>query len=172
MRPHRAGSGVHQHPHQRALVLIGALKLVKAAFFIALAFGLLRMLHHDVYLYALHVVEALRFDPDRLVINKLLQEVSIVNDHRLRELSAFTFGYAALDVIEGTGLILEKRWAEYVTLVITAAFLPIEMVKFAHHPNIWTFLLTFVNLIVVLYLAWVVRPRRHSSEKSSVRTVR
>ena len=40
----------------RWLEFIGFLKLVKGTFFVALGFGLLRMLHHDIYILALQVV--------------------------------------------------------------------------------------------------------------------
>lgn len=149
--------------HKRWLVTIGALKLIKGAFFVAVGFGLLKMLHHDVYMVALRVVEALRFDPDRLAIAKFLEETSLVNDHRLKQLSALTFAYAALDFIEGTGLVLRKRWAEYFTLILTTAFLPLEAIHLIHHPSRWTLLVALLNVAVVAYLAWLVPAQRHAS---------
>lgn len=154
--PDRDATG--RSSHHRWLELIGALKLVKGAFFVALGFALLRMLHRDVYMFALQVVEQLHLDPDRLLIAKLLDKVSLVNDHRLKQLSALVFLYAALDFIEGTGLALRKRWAEYFTLVLTTALLPLEIVKLIHHPNHWTALILVANVAIVIYLAWLVRP--------------
>lgn len=154
------------HKHQRGLVFIGVLKLLKGTLFVALGFGLLRMLHHDLYMIALRVVEALRLDPDRQAISKLLENATLLNDHRLKQLSAVVFVYALLDFIEGTGLVLEKKWAEYFTLIVTTAFLPLEAIKLIHHPHHWTFLLTLINVVVVIYLAWLVRPIRHAAGKS------
>lgn len=145
----------------RWLEFIGLLKLLKGTFFVALGFGLLRMLHHDIYILALQVVEILHLDPDRLFIAGLLQKISLVNDHRLKQLSMLIFFYASLDFIEGTGLIYEKRWAEYFTLVLTVALLPIEAVKLIQHPNHWTVLILAGNLIIAVYLAWLVLPRRY-----------
>ena len=39
------------------------------------------------------------------------------------------FIYAVLDLTEGIGLYLEKTWAEYLTLIITASFLPWEILE-------------------------------------------
>jgi uncharacterized membrane protein (DUF2068 family) len=153
------------HKHQRGLVLIGALKLLKGALFVAVGFGLLRMLHHDLYILALRAVEVLRLDPDRRAISKLLEKVTLLNDHKLKQLSAVVFVYASLDFIEGTGLVLEKRWAEYFTLILTTAFLPLEAIKLVRHPNPWIFLLALVNVVVVVYLAWLVRPMHHAAAK-------
>jgi uncharacterized membrane protein (DUF2068 family) len=35
--------------------------------------------------------------------------------------------YATVELVEGVGLWLQRRWAEYLTVVATAAFLPIEV---------------------------------------------
>lgn len=155
--------------HARWLVVIGGLKLLKGAFFVALGFGLLKMLHHDIYMAALRVVEALRFDPDRLAIAKLLEKTSLVTDRRLKELSALTFSDAALDFIEGGGLVLRKRWAEYVTLVVTAAFLPLEAIHLIHHLNRWTLVVTLLNVAVVAYLAWLLPAQRKDHPKAADR---
>ncbi len=139
------------------------LKLLKGAFFVALGFALLRMLHRDLYMFALQIVEALHLDPDRIAIAKLLEKASLINVHRLKQLSALVFIYAALDFIEGTGLVLEKRWAEYFTLILTVALLPLEIVKLIYHPNHWTLFILLANIVIALYLAWLVLPRRPSA---------
>jgi uncharacterized membrane protein (DUF2068 family) len=153
---HTAGE-IERH---RWLELIGVLKLLKGAFFVALGFGLLRMLHRDVYLFALQAVEALHLDPDRLLIANLLEKMSLVTDHRLKQLGALVFLYAGLDFVEGVGLILEKRWAEYFTLVLTVALLPFESIKLIHHPNHWTLLILLINVVIAIYLAWLVLPSK------------
>lgn len=147
----------------RWLELIGLLKLLKGAFFVALGFGLLQMLHRDLYLFALQAVEALHLDPDRLLIANLLDKVSLVTDHRLKQLSGLVFLYASLDFVEGVGLVLEKRWAEYFTLILTIALLPFEIFKLIHHPNHWTVSVLIVNILIVIYLVWLVRPMQRLS---------
>lgn len=154
--------------HHRWLEVIGALKLLQGAFFVALGFGLLRMLHHDVYMFALQVVEALHLDPDRIAIAWLLNKVALLNIHRLKQLTALVFLYAALDFIEGTGLVLEKRWAEYFTLVLTVALLPLEALKLIYHPNRWTLLVLLANILIAIYLAWLVLPRQRPAESSEI----
>jgi uncharacterized membrane protein (DUF2068 family) len=154
--------------HHRWLEFIGVLKLVKGAFFVALGFGLLRMIHHDLYLFALQAVEALHLDPDREAIAALLNKITLLSDHRLKQLSAVVFIYAGLDFIEGTGLVLEERWAEYFTLILTVALLPLEAIKLIHHPNHWTLLILLANILIAIYLAWLVLPKRHSNGKAPI----
>ena len=162
MTPTRAPAIRGKAARHRGLELIGGLKLLQGVFFVGLGFALLRMLHHDLYMMALSVVDVLHLDPDRRVIASLLDKVDLITDHRLKQFSALVFVYAALDFVEGVGLVLEKRWAEYLTLVLTVALLPFEIVKLIHHANRWTLLLLVVNLVIAVYLAWLVRPsRRH-----------
>ena len=152
----------------RGLILIGALKLLQGTLFVALGFGLLKLLHRDLYPMAMQLVEALRFDPGNTFINTMLDNLSLVDDHRLRQLSILTFAYAGLDFLEGTGLVLEKRWAEYVTLALTASFLPIEILKTIHHFTWWKLLLIGVNATIVMYLVWLLQ-RQEISKMGSGR---
>jgi uncharacterized membrane protein (DUF2068 family) len=154
----------------RILVLIGILKLCKGVLFVALGFGLLRLLHHDLYSMAMHLIEVLRFDPGNAFITTLLSNISWVTDARLRQLSLFTFAYAALDFIEGLGLTLEKTWAEYTTLIVTAAFLPLEIVKTLHHPTWWKLLLILANAALVGYLITLLTPPQAGQPRKPARS--
>jgi uncharacterized membrane protein (DUF2068 family) len=153
-----AGNAAAKIGSHRWLELIGVLKLLKGAFFVGLGFALLQMLHHDLYMLSLWMVETLHLDPDRLLIADLLNKISLITNHRLKQLAALVFIYASLDFIEGIGLILEKRWAEYFTLGLTIALLPLEIIKLIQHPNHWTVLVLLVNIAIAIYLGWLVRP--------------
>ena len=106
----------HSHPNRnRWLIAIGALKLLKAVLFVSMGFGVINLLHKDVADVLLRATIALRFDPENRIVNLLLEKSALLNPHRLKEISFAIFLYAALDIIEGTGLVLEKVWAEYFT---------------------------------------------------------
>ena len=83
----------------------------------------------------------------------------MVNPHRLRELSVAIFCYAGLDIIEGTGLALEKTWAEYLTLILTACFLPWEIFEIIRHITWLKVVLLLLNVAVVIYLIFHVQGR-------------
>jgi uncharacterized membrane protein (DUF2068 family) len=71
-----------------------------------------------------------------------------------------TFFYAGLFAIEGTGLLLGKRWAEYFTIVTTSAFLPLEIYEMVKHFTVAKVVVTVVNALIVVYLAVRVRSER------------
>ncbi len=54
---------------------------------------------------------------------------------------------------------LEKTWAEYFTLILTASFLPWEFYEILRHPTWVKVVLTLVNVLVVAYLVFYVQGR-------------
>jgi uncharacterized membrane protein (DUF2068 family) len=157
-----------QHPgRNRWLIAIGVLKLLKAALFISMGFGVIRLLHKDVADLLLHVTTALGIDPENRVVNVLLDRVASLDPRRLREISFALFLYAGLDVVEGTGLILGKTWAEYFTLILTTSFLPWEFYEIVRHVTVLKVVLTLLNLFVVVYLAIVLKDRVREREERS-----
>jgi uncharacterized membrane protein (DUF2068 family) len=37
--------------------------------------------------------------------------------------------------------------------------LPLEAIKLIYHPNHWTLLILLANILIAMYLAWLVLPR-------------
>ncbi len=145
--------------HNRWLIAIGVLKLLKGVLFVSMGFGIIRLLHKDIGDLLLRATVAFRFDPENRFVNLLLEKAELLSPRRLKEISLGIFLYAVLDFIEGSGLVLEKVWAEYFTLILTASFLPWELYKILLRPSWLKAALTLLNLLVVLYLGFVVQRR-------------
>lgn len=151
-------AGHHGAHSDRWLVLIGALKVLKGLGFVFLGVGALRLLHRDLVAFLNHwVVVVLHFDPERHFVNLILTKAADVSPHQIRMLSDALFLYAVLDLIEGTGLVLEKVWAEYVTLIVSIAFLPVEFYELIRHMTLFKIGLVLANVVIVLYLLWLVQ---------------
>jgi uncharacterized membrane protein (DUF2068 family) len=138
--------------HGRGLRLIAAFKLLKGFALLAVGIGTLNMLHKDVAATIEHWVNIFRVDPHNHYINLLLEKLSIVDDRRLRELSIGTFVYSAIFFTEGIGLSLRKRWAEYLTIIITSSLLPLEIYEIAKHVSAGRIFALLINLAIVAYL--------------------
>lgn len=142
-----------------ALVLIGIFKLLKALLLIAVGIGAIKFLHKDVAGTVLHWVQVLRVDPDNRLIHSLLVRIFRVTPKQLKELSVGTFFYAGLFAVEGVGLLMRKRWAEYLTIVTTGALVPFEIYELSLRLSVTRLVVTAVNVVIVLYLAERVRSR-------------
>jgi uncharacterized membrane protein (DUF2068 family) len=159
--------------HNRWLILIAAFKLAQALLFIAVGVGALRLLHKDVGDMLTRFVEHLRFNPESRLVNFILEKSELIDDKILRRIGAVVFIYAALDLVEGTGLYLEKTWAEYLTFIITASFLPWEIFEVFRRLTWVRGGLLVVNTLVFIYLLKIViergRHRRNAAGAASYR---
>jgi uncharacterized membrane protein (DUF2068 family) len=140
------------------LLLIGLFKLLKGIALLAIGIGALRFLHRDLAHSIEHWVYILRVDPDNRHVHALLSRAFRVTPHQLKALSAGTFIYAALFLTEGTGLVMRRRWAEYLTIITTGGLVPLEIYEIAKHVTPVKIAVLIVNIAIVVYL--VVRVRR------------
>jgi uncharacterized membrane protein (DUF2068 family) len=143
--------------HGRGLRVIAAFKLLKALALIAVGVGALRLLHKDVAAIAEHWINVFQVDPRNHYIDLLLSKLSILDDHRLKELSVGTFIYAGIFLVEGLGLAFRKRWAEYLTILTTASFLPLEVYELVRRMSVSRSLVLVVNITIVVYLVYELR---------------
>jgi len=146
--------------HNRWLELIAAYKLLQAALLVSVGVGALRLLHKDVADLLSNLADKLQWDSEGRLVHFLLEKASLLDDHMLRRISAFMFCYAAIGLLEGIGLLYEKVWAEYLTALITASFLPFEMMEIAHRVTWFRIGLLVVNLAVLAYLVGHLLRRR------------
>jgi len=143
------------------ILLIGVQKLFEAALLIAVALGLGHLLKHGVEETLVEWVRAVRVDPDNRYVQKLVTTATGMSRGRMEALRLGTMLYGGLFAVEGMGLLLRKRWAEYLTVISTAGFLPVEAWEI-HHRFTWAKVVVLVvNVVVVGYLIWrLVRDER------------
>jgi uncharacterized membrane protein (DUF2068 family) len=139
------------------LTAIGLFKLFKALLLVAIGFGAIHFLHHDAQAALLHWAQVLHVDPEGRFVHKLLVKVFNVTPKQLKELSVGIFFYAGLFATEGIGLLLRKRWAEYVTIVTTSGLIPLEAYEIGRHFTVTRLVVTVVNILIVIYLVRRVR---------------
>jgi uncharacterized membrane protein (DUF2068 family) len=77
-------------------------------------------------------------------------------DH-VRNLALLALAYGVVEGIEAVGLWLEKRWAEYLTVVVTASLLPLEILELTRRITVLRVVGFVINVAVVIYLLWAKR---------------
>jgi len=60
--------------------------------------------------------------------------------------------YAVVEIVEAVGLWMSKRWAEYLTVVATAAFLPLEVYELTEHVSALKICTLVLNIVAVLWI--------------------
>jgi uncharacterized membrane protein (DUF2068 family) len=108
------------------------------------------------------------FERERPVLHSLFEQLGINIDHSklvglitraltlspatLRWLAVGLVVYAVIELIEGTGLWLAKRWGEYFAMVATSLGLPYEIYELILKVTVFKLALFGVNLLLVVYL--------------------
>ncbi len=154
--------------HNKGLVLIAVYKLLQALFFIALGVGAMHLVHKDVADVLGQIASDLRFNPEGRIVNFLLDRASLLNDPMLRRIGFAAFCYAGVGIFEGIGLYLEKAWGEYLTLFITASFLPFEIHEIMRRCTTPRVALLVVNVLVLVYLLKMIVERERSHRNPAV----
>ena len=70
----------------------------------------------------------------------------------LHELGAALLVYGAVEGIEAVGLWYQRRWAEYLTFLVTASLLPLEVYEISSRATALKVVAFVVNLAIVIYL--------------------
>ncbi len=141
-------------PQPFGLMLIGGFKFVSGLLLVALGIGLFRDAHADLEKQAEHLVAALKLDPDSHFIHLAIEKISGISPRKLRAIGVGTFLYALLYLAEGGGLLLRKPWAEYLTVVATGLFIPLEIYEVFQKTNAVRIGLLVLNLAIVAYVAY------------------
>src|SRR3984885_169982 len=141
----------------RLLRLIAVFKFLKAAMLIALGVGAFRLLHKDVGDVVEHWAEALRIDPANRFVDAVLAKASNLHPLQIKKLGLGSFLYATLFLAEGTGLWLQKRWGEWLTVIITRSLVPIELYEIPRHSTYMNLEVIALNIGIVIYLIHHIR---------------
>jgi len=70
----------------------------------------------------------------------------------LHLLGGVLLAYGAVEAIEAVGLWYQRRWAEYLTFLVTASLLPLEVYEILNRPTFFKALALVINALVVAYL--------------------
>ena len=156
----RHGARGHR-PHSREGVLktIAVFKVVKAFLLIAVSLGSLKLLDPTMADTADRWASALAWRLGPRAASAVQEKLSSLQPSQLKLVGILAFLYAVLFAVEGVGLWMSKRWAEYLTIIATSSFVPFEVYELIRHAS-WQRCATLgVNVIVVGYLVWKVRQR-------------
>jgi uncharacterized membrane protein (DUF2068 family) len=87
----------------------------------------------------------------------LINRAFTLDSRTLALLAILAACYAVIEVIEGTGLWLLKRWGEYFAMVATSVFIPYEIYDLVAKVTVIRLGAFLVNLALVVYLVWAKR---------------
>jgi uncharacterized membrane protein (DUF2068 family) len=144
----------------RLIRLIAVFKVFKAMLLIGVGVGALKLIHTDVSSLLEKWVTHFGLDPGSRYLGHLILTAATLTPNKIKELGVGSFVYAGLFLMEGIGLWRLKRWAEWLTVIITSSLAPLEIYEIYRHPTPAKTLVLFINLAVVGFLAHRIRVGR------------
>lgn len=143
-----------QTPRERTWTIhfISVMKFVKAAILIAVGIKLLSLFGRDVHEWATDFITRHGIDTANRFVESTLAKLEGVGDRQIVAFSTVAFGYSGLLMTEGVGLWMQKRWAEWLTAIATALFIPIELYELYERFTWVRVAILFLNIFVVWYL--------------------
>jgi uncharacterized membrane protein (DUF2068 family) len=146
-------------PRFGVLRTIALYKIVKVFLLLGVAYGELRLRDASLAAKLLSWAQARPYGLEHRIFTQLLEWFSGLSVTRIHAMQLVTLAYAAVFAVEGVGLWMQKRWAEWLTVIITASLIPLEAWEIFYRPTVGKVLILLANAAVVAYLVWHVRTR-------------
>ena len=146
-----------RHAGDRPLKWIASYNLGKGLLFLTLALGFLGFLHKDVDTIVGNWLSSLGVSLENEHVAALLMRLDLVTDKQLKVLSGITFLFGGVFVTEGIGLFFKQRWAEFLTVVVTASFIPVEVFESFKHFGPAKMILLAVNVVILWFLVRILK---------------
>jgi uncharacterized membrane protein (DUF2068 family) len=140
---------------------IGVFKLVKSAVLFTVGTIGLAAPRSTLVTKAEEAISWLGWTAGRRALGHGVSRLATTDPATLHRLAWLALAYGAVFLVEGVGLVLEQRWAEWLTVGVTASFIPVEVFELSTHPGAGKVATLVLNLAIVGYLVWVrLRERR------------
>ena len=146
-------------PRIDILRTIALYKLLKVLLLLALAYGEVRLSDASLIAKLVTWASARPLGLEHKVVTWLLEWFSGLSASRVHALRMVTLAYAAVFAVEGIGLWMRKRWAEWMTTIITASLIPLELWELFNRPNIGKAAVFVANVAIVVILIRHVRSK-------------
>jgi uncharacterized membrane protein (DUF2068 family) len=134
--------------------LIGISKILKSVLLLALAIGVTRLLSPTFHQTFEDYVNQARLDPYSHHLNDLLEKVLAIPEKTLHYFRVGLLIYAGIYSIEGIGLLANRKWAEWMVVVTTGGFIPIEIYEIIVHITWVKCVVITLNVAILVYLVF------------------
>ncbi len=136
----------------RVVRFIGAFRLLKAGLLLASGVAAQIFLPGEIAARLHNAVISVGVAPGHDWLSHLTGRLWSLDPSTARHLGILAIFYAAVFSVEGVGLMLRQRWAEWLTVIVTASFIPIEIYELARHFGAAKVLTLILNVAIVVYL--------------------
>jgi uncharacterized membrane protein (DUF2068 family) len=157
---HHAPDRRHFTKTSVVLRTIAMFEVIKAVSSLLLGCALFHLMHKNLDDIAGQVVQVLHVNPEGMLSNLLFELASHFSDRNLWVLALGTLAYASVIATLAYGLWREREWAQWLSLLSTALYLPLELYWMLGHPGWLKCDVLVINIVIFLFMVSLrVNPR-------------
>lgn len=139
--------------HSFFLKIIIAEKLLLGLLFAAISLGMISLLNKDMEVFSDRLIFFLNLDLEKEYIQEFVDWLTNIKGGTIIGISAGMFILSGLNLIEAYGLHMRRRWAEWLTVIATSLFIPLELYEVVQKQTLLRIGALVINVAIVYYLA-------------------
>jgi len=139
--------------HSLFLKIIIVEKLLLGVLFAALSFSMLTLLNRDMMVFTDQLLVYLNLDIEKDYVQDIVDWLTNIKGGTIVGISAGMFVLGSLNLMEAYGLHMRRRWAEWLTVIATSLFIPLELYEVIQKQTSVRIGALVLNLAIVYYLA-------------------
>jgi uncharacterized membrane protein (DUF2068 family) len=146
-----------RHLHRAGLRMVAFFEALKGGIALLVAYAFIHMIHKDVDFgdVAERILRFLHIGIHHRLAQQFLNAAGKLSDAHVATVLGLAIAYASLRFAEGYGLWKQRAWAEWLAIVSGCIYIPYEVQRLVRHPNAIHWIVLLINILVVLYIAWV-----------------
>jgi uncharacterized membrane protein (DUF2068 family) len=152
---------------QFGLLLIGSFKLLLAFLLLSVSIGLFTIINRELADEIRVVITNWQMKTASEIANWFLSLLLSVHIEEIKRVGAGTIFYSGLLLVEGVGLLMRKRWAEYLTIIVTGSLIPLEIRKMVSSINLVEVVVLLINTAILVYLIYILLRGYRRSKRST-----
>jgi uncharacterized membrane protein (DUF2068 family) len=144
----------------KGLYVIAAFKLTGVLLLSTVGLGALQLVDADAVATVAGWIDAVGADVKGDLVRDVLAKVAGIPRERFEKVGIGAFAYASILLVQGIGLLRQQRWAEWLTVLVTASFIPVELWELSKGISLPKLGLLVINVTIVWYLVRHLRAKR------------
>lgn len=139
--------------HSFFLKIIIAEKLLLGLLFAAISLGMISLLNKDMEVFSDRLIFFLNLDLEKAYIQEFVDWLTNIKGGTIIGISTGMFILSSLNLVEAYGLHMRRRWAEWLTVIATSLFIPLELYEVVQKQTLLRIGALVINVAIVYYLA-------------------
>ncbi len=144
--------------------VIAIIEAIKGGSILIVGFGLLSFLSTHAQIAGENLIEHFHLNPAHETPTIFVRTLSHLQNKHLWLLSIGALAYSLIRFLEAYGLWYHRRWAEWLAVLSSAAYLPFEVIGLWEEFSLTVLAILILNLLIVFYFSRVLWKKLDSAE--------